>query len=55
MASGAAAGAASGAAAGELWQSEAQREAWYDRGKAYWEWAAKDNDGVMSGIGARFS
>ena len=34
-----------------LWQSAAQREHWYERGKAYWEWAAPTNDGVVSGIG----
>ena len=33
------------------WQTTTQREEWYDRGKAYWEWADTTNDGVMSGIG----
>jgi protein N-terminal methyltransferase len=34
-----------------LWQSDEERERWYERGKLYWEWAAPTNDGVMSGIG----
>ena len=41
---------------GTLWSSAEQREQWYDRSKAYWEWdglhgKGKTNDGVMSGIG----
>jgi len=41
---------------GTLWTSAEQREQWYDRSKAYWEWdglhgKGKTNDGVMSGIG----
>ena len=45
------AGALTTPARTNLWQSPAQREQWYERGKAYWEWAAPTNDGVMSGIG----
>ena len=33
------------------WESQTQRAQWYDRAKAYWEWAAPTNDGVMSNIG----
>jgi len=45
------AGALTTPARTNLWQSPTQREQWYERGKAYWEWAAPTNDGVMSGIG----
>mmetsp|Transcript_24746 Transcript_24746/g.77777 ORF Transcript_24746/g.77777 Transcript_24746/m.77777 type:complete len:508 (+) Transcript_24746:867-2390(+) len=44
-------GVGSGGGAAILWQSEEERERWYERGKLYWEWAAPTNDGVMSGIG----
>lgn len=47
----AAAQEAEGAKSEQLWGTKDQRDAWYDRGKAYWEWAAPTNDGVMSGIG----
>ena len=34
-----------------LWRSPADRELWYDLGKAHWERAQATNDGVTSGIG----
>ena len=34
-----------------LWRTSADSELWYERGKAYWEWAEPTNDGVMSGVG----
>jgi len=49
-------GAKPGDEAPRLWTSVEQREQWYERGKAYWEWdglhnRGTTNDGVMSGIG----
>ena len=34
-----------------LWRNLADREMWYDLGKAHWERAQATNDGVTSGIG----
>ena len=34
-----------------LWRNPADRELWYELGKAHWERAQATNDGVTSGIG----
>ena len=34
-----------------LWRNPADRELWYELGKAHWEMAQATNDGVTSGIG----
>ena len=34
-----------------LWRNPADRELWYELGKAHWESAQATNDGVTSGIG----